>query len=68
MIHRIFVFICDDCGAEEKRESHGFPTNWRATTPIFGQKLKQVCPNCSKNYKEDRLLDNNGRSQYKCNS
>lgn len=65
MIQRVFIFTCDDCGDKAQKESHGFPLNWRATAPIFGQKLKQVCPNCSKKYKEDRLLDKNGKSQYK---
>ena len=65
MIQRVFIFTCDDCGEKTQKESYGFPANWRATAPIFGQKLKQVCPICSKNYKEDRLLDKNGKSQYK---
>lgn len=65
MIQRIFVYTCDDCGAKTEKESHGFPSKWRATAPIFGQKLKQICFKCSKKYTENRLLDGNGKSQYK---
>ena len=65
MISRVFIFNCDDCGAEDKIPCYGLPPKWRAVAPIYGQELKQVCPKCAGNYKEGQLLDKNGKAQIK---